>query len=154
MSDTAETLAAAMATAFEGFSATPYLDTLAKPPRWTIGYGSVWCLDGSPVTASTPAVTREQALALAARELDQAADTISRDVQVPLSANMRAALEDFIFNLGSGAFESSTLLRKLRARDYLGAANEFAKWNHAGGVELAGLTRRCAARAALFCTPE
>ena len=45
---------------------------------------------------------------------------------------------------------TSTLLRKLNAGDYAGAADEFLRWNKAGGKVLNGLTRRREAERALF----
>jgi lysozyme len=54
------------------------------------------------------------------------------------------------YNIGSGAFGQSTLLKKHIAGDYAGAAREFAKWNKAAGQVLAGLTKRRAAEAALY----
>ena len=74
-------------------------------------------------------------------------------VKVPLNENQHGALVSFTYNLGAGNLGSSTLLRKLNAGDYAGAAAEFPRWNKAGGKELAGLTRRRAAEKALFEKP-
>ncbi len=52
------------------------------------------------------------------------------------------ALVDFVFNLGAEDFRGSTLLRLLNAGNMEGAAAEFPKWDHCGGVEVAGLLRR------------
>ncbi|MCY1305462.1 Lysozyme RrrD [compost metagenome] len=71
-------------------------------------------------------------------------------MRVPLSQGQFDALASFVFNLGSGNLQCSTLLRKLNAKDYAGAADEFPRWNKAGGKVLAGLTRRRAAERALF----
>lgn len=76
--------------------------------------------------------------------------TIGANVKVPLSQNQFDALVSFIFNLGSAKFEGSTLLKKLNAGDYAGAADEFGKWVNAGGRKLAGLVKRRAAEKALF----
>lgn len=136
----------------EGEVLHPYLD-----PRgiWTIGTGSIWDLAGNRVTAATPPISHAQNLILLHRELRSAFDTVDADLQhVPLTVDEEAALVDFVFNVGAGNFEASTLLRDLRAGDYEGAANEFLRWDHAGGVVLAGLARRCAARRALFLKPD
>ena len=74
-------------------------------------------------------------------------------VKVPLNPNQFGALTSFTYNLGAGNLRSSTLLRKLNAGDYAGAAAEFARWNKAGGKVLKGLTRRRAAERALFEKP-
>lgn len=136
-----------MAEEFEGFSATPYRDSAGV---WTIGYGSTHDQLGHPVTAHTPAITRAIAEGLMRRDLTRAVTEVSKDVRVPLTEEERAALIDLIYNIGSGAFAGSTLLRKLNAGDYDGAADQFARWNQAGGHVLAGLVRRRATERAEF----
>lgn len=59
-------------------------------------------------------------------------------------------MRSFIFNLGSGAFRNSTLIKLLNKGDYEGAAKQFARWNKAGGVVLPGLVRRRDAEKRLF----
>lgn len=140
--------AAAIGEPFEGFSATPYL---CPAGVWTIGFGSTRDATGAPVCATTPAITRSQARQLAERDLRAALCEINRDVpKVRLTPLQEGALLDFVYNVGSGNFRTSTLLRKLNAGDLAGAAAEFAKWNLAGGKILAGLVRRRAAEQALF----
>jgi len=67
--------------------------------------------------------------------------------------NEFSALLSFTFNLGIGNLRSSTLLKLLNAGDRAGAADQFPRWNRAGGRELLGLTRRRAAERALFLQP-
>lgn len=81
------------------------------------------------------------------RKFEKAINTI---VKVPLSQNQYDALVSFIFNIGIDAFVRSTLLRKLNARDYEGAANELPRWNKAGGRVVRGLTLRRASERKLF----
>jgi lysozyme len=150
MSETADQKAADIAASFEGFSAKPYLDTLANPPRWTIGYGSIWLPDGSPITQNTRPITPQLARIWLADEMHKAALEIARVVKVWLTVDETAALQDFIYNLGIGNFEGSTLLRKLNAGDYEGAAAQIDQWDHAGGRVVAGLLRRRRAETALF----
>ena len=57
---------------------------------------------------------------------------------------------DFLYNLGIGNFKSSTLLRKINQGDFSAAANEFLKWNKAGGIVLKGLENRRIAERMLF----
>jgi len=75
---------------------------------------------------------------------------VDRLVKVPLSQFQFDALVSFAYNCGTGNLTKSTLLRKLNAGDYDGAAHEFSKWNKGGGKVLRGLTRRRAAEASLF----
>lgn len=136
-----------LAIEFEGFSAKPYRDSAGV---WTIGYGSTRDQLGHPVTAHTPLITKAIAEGLMRRDLTKAATEVSHDVHVPLTDEERAALIEFVYNVGSGAFAGSTLLRKLNAGDHDGAADQFARWNRAGGHVLAGLIRRRAAERAEF----
>jgi len=133
---------------FEGFSARPYQDP--GNGTWTIGYGSTHDSWGKPVTAETPPVTTAEGRLLLARDLESASHELTADVKVILTENQQEALEDFIYNVGSGNFRSSTLLHKLNAGDYAGAAAEFDKWDHAGGKVLAGLLKRREAERKLF----
>ncbi|HAK9115445.1 TPA: lysozyme, partial [Salmonella enterica] len=75
---------------------------------------------------------------------------VSRLVKVKLTQGQFDALVSFAYNLGARTLSSSTLLRKLNAGDYAGAADEFLRWNKAGGKVLNGLTRRREAERALF----
>jgi len=132
---------------FEGWSAVPYQDPAGV---WTIGYGSTRDLSGNPVTASTPALTTEQGQQLLIRDMTAAAQAVEQGVHVPLTDGQRAALVDFVYNLGAGNFNSSTLLKDINAGDMAGAAAQFDLWDHAGGKVLAGLLRRREAETALF----
>jgi GH24 family phage-related lysozyme (muramidase) len=89
----------------------------------------------------TSAITEAEACALVKRDLTASNITVSSVCHVPLTADERAALDDFVYNLGAGNFRSSTLLKLLNAGDYAGAASQFDLWDHAGGVVLAGLLR-------------
>ncbi len=139
--------AVALATNFEGFSSTPYQDSGGV---WTIGYGSTRDAIGAPVTAQTPPVSRTLGLSLMRRDLTSAATVIAKDVRVPLTGDETAALESFIYNVGAGNFQGSTMLRLLNAGQYEAAATQFDAWDHAGGQVLAGLLRRREAERAEF----
>lgn len=75
---------------------------------------------------------------------------VERHVTVVLTQGQFDALVSFTYNCGEGNLAKSTLLRRVNARDWDGAANAFAAWNRGGGKVLAGLTRRRAAEAAMF----
>ena len=93
-----------------------------------------------------------------AQECDQAfledMETFERDVRklvrVPLEAHQFDALVSFTYNCGSGALAKSTLLKKVNAGDFDGAAKEFHKWNKANGKVHKGLTRRRASESLMF----
>jgi lysozyme len=131
---------------FEGLRAQAYRDSVGI---WTIGYGHT----GPDVTPGL-SISTTQADALLQADLAQATTTIASLVKVPLQQAQFDALTSFTFNLGAKALASSTLLRKLNAGDYLGAAAEFERWSHACGQMLSGLLRRRIAERTLFLTPD
>ena len=128
---------------FEGFRNVAYPDVGGV---LTIGYGRT-----AGVTAGERCT------------LSQAADwlfsdaaiyevAVNRNVSVPITQNQFDALVSFAFNIGVGAFEESTLLRKLNDKDYDGASLEFLKWTRAGNDPSALLPRRSQERT-LFDAP-
>jgi len=134
---------------FEGFHTKlpdgrckAYLDTLAKPNVYTIGWG---CTEGIRAGMVWTEAEAEEALA---RELEKHAAIVDRVVTVPIGENNRSALISFQYN--TGGLPKSTLLKKLNKGDFDGAAREFDLWNKAGGVVYKGLVRRRAAERALF----
>jgi lysozyme len=110
----------------------------------TIGYGCT-----SKVTPGMR-ITEQEALKRLQDDLEPAEQCVERWVTVPISDNEFSALVCFTFNVGSGAFKGSTLLRKLNADDRAGAAQEFGRWVKGGGVVLNGLVKRRKAEAQLF----
>ncbi|MBN6067440.1 lysozyme [Aggregatibacter actinomycetemcomitans] len=56
------------------------------------------------------------------------------------------------FNVGCGRIQRSTLFKKLNARDYAGACNEYPKWVYAGKTKLPGLVTRREKEKALCLT--
>ena len=111
---------------------------------WTIGIGH------TKDVKEGDKITEAQALDLLREDITWVENAINDHVKVKINQNQFDALSSFIFNVGAGAFSLSTLLKKLNAADYEGAANEFPRWNKASGKELPGLTRRRAAEKALF----
>lgn len=142
MTDEALVKAANLAIEFEGFSATPYR---CPAGVWTIGYGSTRDDSGNRVTGDTPPIDEDTARQWAMRDMRAAMAAVEADVSVPMTDEEEAALIDFVYNLGSGAFAGSRILRYLNAGNFQGAADDLMLWNHANGVALAGLTRRRAA---------
>lgn len=131
---------------FEGCRLTAYQDSVGV---WTIGYGWTQPVDGKPVGKGMT-ITQQKADDLLKQGVIQYENGVNSLVKVQLNQNQFDALVDFAYNLGVNALKGSTLLRKINTGDYAGAANEFTKWNKAGGKELAGLTRRREAEKSLF----
>jgi GH24 family phage-related lysozyme (muramidase) len=98
-------------------------------------------------------ITREQAEQLLRADLQEAEDAVSNLVTVPLNENQFSALVSFVFNLGAGELEDSTLLELLNQGKYSEAADQFLRFNTDNGEPLEGLTRRREAERQLFLTP-
>jgi lysozyme len=75
---------------------------------------------------------------------------VRRLVTIELEPWQFDALVSFTYNCGEGNLQKSTLLKKVNAGDFEGAALEFHKWNKGGGKKLDGLVRRRASEALLF----
>ncbi|EIM7614471.1 lysozyme [Salmonella enterica] len=63
-------------------------------------------------------------------------------IKVSIPESERAAFYSFAYNVGTGAFARSTLLKKLNAGDQAGACNELKRWTYAGGKQWKGLITR------------
>jgi len=127
---------------FESCRLEVYLDSKGVP---TIGWGHTF-----GVNSATPPCTQEQADAWLLEDIHSAVGSVNRLVKISLTQDEFDSLTDLVYNIGIGNFAGSTMLRLLNAGDYAGASNEFEKWDHAGGVVVAGLLRRREAEKAEF----
>jgi lysozyme len=127
---------------FEGFRSKPY-----KCPAgvWTIGYGTT-----NAINSGTLPITEAEAENMLKSDLDRFERSVLKLVTVPVSQNEFDALVSFTYNLGEGNLKKSTLLRRLNSDDKASAAEEFLKWNKAGGKVLNGLVKRREAERKMF----
>lgn len=118
----------------EGFSDTAYIPIAGDVP--TIGFGSTAGVQlGDKITVP-------EALERLHRDVGNAESAIGLCVTVPLSQGEYDAFTSLAFNIGSSAFCSSTLVRKLNGGDYEGACQEIRKWVYSGGRKVQGLVNR------------
>lgn len=127
---------------FEGCKLKAYKDIVGV---WTIGYGHT----GADVKPGMT-ITQVQAEELLDKDLEKFEDGVDVLLQVNVNENQFAALVCFAYNCGLGNLKQSTLLRCINKHNSEQAANEFLRWNKAGGVEVPGLTRRRKAERELF----
>lgn len=127
---------AALLTGAEGERLDVYQD---EAGLWTVGKGHL-VLDTDTVVRNgqraklhpygpVRAITQAESDAFFEHDTASARNAVANLVMVPLSQNQRAALVSLVFNIGAAGFAGSTLLKKLNARDYTGAADQFPVWN-------------------------
>lgn len=133
---------------FEGFSSKSYPDPATGDRPYTIGYGTTR-INGVPVELGMTC-TEEEAFQWLGDDANDYLASIERLIKVDLTQNQVDAIASFVYNVGCGNFEKSTLLKKINAQDWLGASQEFLKWNRANGKVMGGLTRRRKAESTMF----
>lgn len=128
---------------FEGKSNTAYQDSAGV---WTIGYGHT----GGVVKGQT--ISDDEVERLLAEDVAVAENAVNAQ-NLNLTQDQFDALVDFVFNIGAGNFQKSTLLKKLKADPNDPTIyDEFLRWVYAGGVKLLGLVRRRTDEANLYFT--
>ena len=137
-------------TKFEGLRLKPYLDSVKIP---TIGYGNTYYPDGKRVTLLDKDITKQQAFDMFKEVANRFAKRVDTLVTSNINQNQFNVLVSFAYNVGTGNFSSSTLLKKVNVNpDDLTIKDEFLRWNKAGGKELSGLTKRRTIEAKLYFT--
>lgn len=129
---------------FESCRLTAYQDTGGL---WTIGWGHK-----SQTIHAGDTITQAQADAYMLSDVRECALTVSRLISgsIVLTQGQFDACVSFAYNVGTGRFQNSTLLKKIKSGDMAGAADEFLKWNEVAKKVVAGLTRRRKAERELF----
>jgi GH24 family phage-related lysozyme (muramidase) len=120
----------------EGIVLVAYRDTAGV---WTIGVGHT-TQAGPPTVAAGLRLTLAECLDLFARDLAKYEAEVGRNVKVPLTQAQFDALVSWHFN--TGAVARASLIKKLNAGDYSGAADGLLAWSRAGGRVLEGLRQR------------
>lgn len=111
---------------------------------WTRKQADIWLHE------QWPDITQEEADHKLEININKAFSSVLRLVKIPLHSEQLASLIDFAFNLGAGNLQISTLLRLVNQGELFRAADEFVKWNKAGGIVQKGLTRRRLAEKQIF----
>ena len=127
-------------TKHEGLKLKPYLCP-AKIP--TIGYGNTYYPDGKRVTLLDKDITKQQAFDMFKEIANRFAKRVDTLVTSNINQNQFNSLVSFAYNVGTGNFSTSTLLKKVNKNpNDLTIKDEFLRWNKAGGKVLNGLTNR------------
>jgi len=137
---------------WEGWYPKAYKDPVGV---WTIGWGTT----GAEAVPGRK-ITKKQGEEFLYRDLKDEEATVRSLVKVKLTQHQFDALVSFVYNLGAGNFERSTLLKMINRGNFLGAAAQFVRWNKARSrdtgkwMTLKGLTNRRKDEAALFMLPD
>ena len=128
----------------EGFSPIPYICPAGLP---TIGYGHVIIAgEAFPRCGISPEIAKN----LLKQDVERFEAAINRLVQVEITQNQFDALVSFAYNIGTKAFENSTLLKRLNGGQPEKVPKELEKWVFARGRRLTGLIRRRKEEADLY----
>jgi len=131
---------------FEGKKLKAYQDIVGV---WTVGYGTTYIL-GQPVQANRE-ITEEEAEKFLTDDLkNRFLPAVKRSVRTLVTQSMVDALCCFVYNVGSGNLQQSTLLKELNSGKYANAAARFNDWVYAGGKKVNGLITRRNAERELF----
>ena len=144
-------IAAALCKQFEGYRGKPYLCPAGVA---TIGYGSTYYADGRKVTLTDAPMSEPDAAALLLQELHHTyLPGVLRQCPILLTDERKCnAIVDFVYNLGLGRLQTSTLKRKINASDWDAAQEQLMLWTKGGGRVLPGLVKRRAAESALLAS--
>lgn len=126
----------------EGFRSRLYNDAAGF---CTIGYGHLIkkaSCDGTEKLEFKSGITEQQGEALLIEDMNWAKYSVMKAVSVDLTPGQFAALVDFVFNVGSGNFNKSTLLKKVNEQQHSEVPTQLRRWVRAGGKVWQGLVTR------------
>ena len=118
----------------EGYREAAYIPVPGDVP--TIGFGTT----GGVKLGDK--ITPPKALERSLEDISKFEGAIKQCVKVPLYQREFDAYTSLSYNIGSGAFCGSTLVKRLNAGDYAGACEAILMWDRFKGAPLAGLTKR------------
>jgi lysozyme len=105
---------------------------------WTIGWGST-----GPLIVEGTIWTQEEADAALTKEVKRIIKRVVKlSPSITGSDTKIAAITSFVYNLGEGAYKSSTLKKRIDAKDWISAVAEIKRWDKAKGKVLPGLVTR------------
>jgi|SRR5262252_999770 len=130
---------------FESLRLYAYQDPVGV---WTIGWGHTGLKHEDGTVHRGRKITEQEAENLLVHDMKHFCSRVEKLITVALTDDQFDALVSFDFN--TGGLGKSTLRKLLNKGDYEGAAEEFPKWNKAGGKVLRGLTRRRKSEQNLF----
>lgn len=126
---------------FEGLRLKAYI---CPANVWTIGYGST-----GPHVKAGMTITQKEAERLLLDDLERFEAGVDKLLGNATDDQFSACVS-LAFNIGLSAFARSTVLKRHKLKNHVGAANAFLLWNRGGGMILKGLVRRREAERRLY----
>ena len=87
-------------------------------------------------------LSKKESISLLEKDIKKISSQLNKHLVTNVTQNQFDALVSLAYNIGLGAFHNSTLLRQLNRGNFVGASQEFLRWNKSNGKPLLGLTRR------------
>jgi len=138
---TASTLLIGMVAGYERYVPSVYMPTPQDVP--TQGYGTTVNPDtGKPIRMTDRRIDEATAKLWLMKDVAKTEAKMRQCVRVPVTQGEWDAYTSLAYNIGTGAFCGSTLVRKLNAGDYAGACKQILRWDKQNGRVLRGLTKR------------
>jgi lysozyme len=135
---------------FEGFRGSAYR---CPAGVWTIGYGHTSAA-GPPRVIQGSEMSLGDADTVLAADVGVFAAAVRKGLKRELSDVQFSALVSFAYNVGVGAFQSSSVLKAVNAGDFEAVPRRLQLWVKGGGRTLPGLVKRRAAESELFLGGE
>lgn len=132
---------------FEGFRGEAYR---CPAGIWTIGYGHTSAA-GPPRVEPGMTMSEAEAARVLARDVERFAKEVRAALAREVSPAQFSALVSFAFNVGMGAFRTSSVLKRVNDGDFDAVPERLKLWVKAKGRTFPGLVRRRAAEAEMFC---
>lgn len=134
----------------ETIGGKPELFAYPDAGNYAIGFGANF-INGRRVRQGET-ITVKQAEELLRVDVLKFENAVKSTLNIPLTQNEFDALISLTYNIGGGAFNTSTIARKLNRGEYISASKEFERWNKSQGKVISALTRRRLKEKTLFLT--
>ena len=111
---------------YEGFNEKAYCDAISENSPYTIGYGTQYYPDGTPVKRGQYC-SQEKALEYLFHEINVINEQLSK-LNLDLDSHMKQALISFIHSVGWEPFLYSSIIDCIENDNLSGACEEISRW--------------------------
>ena len=113
----------------EGYTPKPIIPVKGDVP--TIGNGTTVYCNGKKVTLKDPSISKEKALQQLKCHIENNAPAFNKSLQnIKISQAEYDLYNDFVYQYGIAAWNGSSMLRNLKAGQYVQACKSLLKWKY------------------------